>query len=57
MRRILREVRSGAFVQDLLDDASAGYPRLRASRAQAAAHPVETVRKRLRNLGNDRTVI
>jgi ketol-acid reductoisomerase len=53
MRRILREVRSGAFVQDLLDDARAGYPRLRASRAQAAAHPIETVRNRLTNLGKE----
>jgi ketol-acid reductoisomerase len=57
MRRILREVRSGAFVQDLLADAEAGYPRLRASRAQAAAHPIETVRERLRNLDKDRSAI
>ncbi|HEY0113819.1 MAG TPA: ketol-acid reductoisomerase [Allosphingosinicella sp.] len=47
MRRILREVRSGAFVQDLLDDARAGYPRLESSRAGAAAHPIEQVRARL----------
>ena len=50
MRRILREVRSGAFVQDLLDDARAGYPRLRASRLKAAAHPIEDVGDRLRKL-------
>jgi ketol-acid reductoisomerase len=50
MRRILREVRSGAFVQDLLDDARAGYPRLEASRDQAAAHPIEGVGDRLRAL-------
>jgi ketol-acid reductoisomerase len=50
MRRILREVRSGAFVQDLLDDASEGYPRLKRSRAKAAAHPLEEVAERLRNL-------
>src|SRR3954468_22904411 len=50
MRRILREVRSGAFVQDLLDDARAGYPKLRASRARAALHPIEGVRRRLRKL-------
>ncbi|HEY0625253.1 MAG TPA: ketol-acid reductoisomerase [Allosphingosinicella sp.] len=50
MRRILREVRSGAFVQDLMKDAEAGYPRLRASRAKAAAHPIEAVGERLRKL-------
>ena len=50
MRRILRDVRSGAFVQDLLEDARAGYPKLRASRARAAAHPIEEVGARLRAL-------
>jgi ketol-acid reductoisomerase len=50
MRRILREVRSGSFVKDLLADAEAGYPRLRASRTRAAAHPIETVRARLLDL-------
>jgi ketol-acid reductoisomerase len=52
MRRILREVRSGAFAQDLLEDAKAGYPRLKASRAKAAAHPIEAVRSRLLSLEN-----
>jgi ketol-acid reductoisomerase len=50
MRRILREVRSGAFAQDLLEDAKAGYPRLKSSRAKAAAHPIEAVRSRLLSL-------
>jgi ketol-acid reductoisomerase len=50
MRRILREVRSGSFVEELLEDARAGYPRLRASRARAAAHPIEEVGARLRAL-------
>jgi ketol-acid reductoisomerase len=50
MRRILREVRSGAFVRDLLDDAKAGYPRLRESRAKAAAHPIEDIGEKLRRL-------
>ena len=50
MRRILREVRSGSFVQDLLADAEAGYPRLKASRARSAAHPIEAVGQRLRDL-------
>jgi ketol-acid reductoisomerase len=50
MRRILRDVRSGAFVQDLLEDARAGYPRLKASREAAKAHPIEAVGARLRAL-------
>jgi ketol-acid reductoisomerase len=50
MRRILREVRSGAFAQDLLEDARAGYPRLKASRVKAAAHPIEAVGAALRKL-------
>jgi ketol-acid reductoisomerase len=50
MRRILREVRSGAFTRELIADAEAGYPRLRASRAQAASHPIEEVRRKLREL-------
>lgn len=50
MRRILREVRSGHFVEKLMDDAAAGYPRLKASRATAAEHPIEEVGRRLRAL-------
>jgi ketol-acid reductoisomerase len=50
MRRILREVRSGAFVQDLLEDAKAGYPRLKSSRLKATAHPIEAVGENLRAL-------
>jgi ketol-acid reductoisomerase len=50
MRQILAEVRSGAFTEKLLADARAGYPRLRASRADAALHPIEEVGRKLRNL-------
>ncbi len=50
MRRILAEVRSGAFTEKLLADARAGYPRLRASRADAASHPIEEIGRKLRNL-------
>ncbi|HEX8571389.1 MAG TPA: ketol-acid reductoisomerase [Allosphingosinicella sp.] len=51
MRRILREVRSGSFAAELIADSEAGYPRLKASRAKAAAHPIEAVGARLRALG------
>ena len=50
MRRILREVRSGNFVADLVADAEAGYPLLKASRAAAASHPIEEVGRKLRRL-------
>jgi ketol-acid reductoisomerase len=50
MRRILAEVRSGAFTAKLLADAQAGYPRLKASRAEAASHPIEEIGRKLRNL-------
>jgi ketol-acid reductoisomerase len=50
MRRILAEVRSGAFTEKLLADARAGYPRLRASRAEAASHPIEEIGHKLLNL-------
>ena len=50
MRRILREVRSGLFVEDLIADARSGYPRLKASRQEAARHPIEAVGHRLRAL-------
>ncbi|HEY0314485.1 MAG TPA: ketol-acid reductoisomerase [Allosphingosinicella sp.] len=51
MRRILAEVRSGSFTKKLIADAEAGYPRLSASRGEAAAHPIEAVRRRLLDLG------
>lgn len=50
MRRILREVRSGQVAERLMEDARAGYPMLKASRARAAAHPIEEVGARLRSL-------
>jgi len=50
MRRILREVRSGGFVRELIEDAAAGYPRLKASRARIASHPIEEVRRKLLEL-------
>ncbi|MDT9597809.1 ketol-acid reductoisomerase [Sphingosinicella rhizophila] len=53
MRRILREVRSGSLVRELMDDAKSGYPRLKASRAKAAAHPIEQVGRGLRALKPD----
>ena len=50
MRRILAEVRAGSFTAKLVADAKDGYPRLRASRAEAAAHPIEATRRRVMDL-------
>ena len=50
MRRILREVRSGSFVRELIAEAEAGYPRLSASRAAAASHPIEEIGDKIRKL-------
>jgi ketol-acid reductoisomerase len=52
MRRILRDVKNGSFVKDLIEDAEAGYPKLKASRARAAAHPIEPIARRMRSLGD-----
>jgi ketol-acid reductoisomerase len=54
MRRILAEVRAGKLVEALIADAEAGYPRLEASRRDAAAHPIEEVRERLLGLAEAR---
>ncbi len=50
MRRILREVRSGAFVKDLLDDARAGYPQARAA-SRAASRGASDRSRRGRDQG------
>jgi ketol-acid reductoisomerase len=50
MRAILAEVRDGSFARQLVAEAQAGYPRLRASREMSAARPLEEVAKRMRAL-------
>jgi ketol-acid reductoisomerase len=50
MREVLREVQSGSFVNELVADAEADYPKLKAWRAAARAHPIEAVGERLRSL-------
>jgi len=50
MRRILRDVRAGHFTRELIEDAQAGYPKLKASRSEAASHPIEKTMRKLRNL-------
>jgi ketol-acid reductoisomerase len=50
MRRILRDVRAGHFTRELIEDAEAGYPKLKASRIEAASHPIEETMRKLRSL-------
>jgi ketol-acid reductoisomerase len=49
-RKILDDVRSGAFARELFADEAAGRPRFEELRRQAAEHPVETVGAELREL-------
>jgi ketol-acid reductoisomerase len=53
MRDILATIRNGAFAATLADEAAAGYPLLKAARADAAALPVERARTRLKALLGD----
>lgn len=55
MRKILAEVQDGTVVRQLLDDAKAGYPRLKAARERANAHPIEEIGKELRALRRNDT--
>jgi ketol-acid reductoisomerase len=54
MRRILRDVRSGSFARELMEEAGAGYPNLKASRAMAAEQPIEAVGMALRGIKEER---
>ena len=47
MRAILEEVRSGALAAEMIADARAGSPRLKASRQKAREHRIEEVRRGL----------
>ena len=50
IREILREIRDGSFARELLAEQRQGYPRLRAMRAAAGAHPLAAAEARLREL-------
>jgi ketol-acid reductoisomerase len=49
-KKLLDDIRSGAFARELLAEEAAGRPRFRALREQAAEHPVERVGAELRDL-------
>ena len=48
MKRVLADIQSGRFVKNFILDNRAGQPELKASRKQAAAHPIEKVGTGLR---------
>ena len=48
MRRILAEIRSGAFAKEWILENKAGRPVFNALRRRAAEHPIEEVGERLR---------
>jgi ketol-acid reductoisomerase len=50
MREILEEIRSGAFAQEWVAEHAAGKPRFSQFRRAGAAHPIETVGRKLREL-------
>ncbi|HBH26136.1 MAG TPA: ketol-acid reductoisomerase [Rhodospirillaceae bacterium] len=48
MRKILKEIQSGAFVEEFMGGNKEGLAKLKNLRAQQAAHPIEDTGKRLR---------
>ncbi len=48
MKRVLADIQQGRFVRNFVLDNRAGQPELKASRKQAAAHPIEKVGGELR---------
>jgi ketol-acid reductoisomerase len=50
MRRILEEIRSGAFATEWVSEAKAGFPKFEALRARGREHQIEEVGARLRSM-------
>jgi ketol-acid reductoisomerase len=53
MAAVLERVRSGEFARALREEATAGYPKLRAARSEARSLPIEAVYQRLKGSGTD----
>jgi ketol-acid reductoisomerase len=51
MRAVLEEIRNGTFDRELAREAAAGWPTVRDARARAERHPIEAVRRALREDG------
>jgi ketol-acid reductoisomerase len=50
MKRLLEDVRSGAFAREWVDEADSGGARFKQLREEAAAHPIEQIGERLRSM-------
>lgn len=50
MKRVLADIQGGRFVKNFVLDNRAGQPELKAARKQAAAHPIEQVGTKLREM-------
>jgi ketol-acid reductoisomerase len=48
MRKMLEEIRSGAFAQEWVAEHAAGKPRFDEFRKKGQAHPIESIGRRLR---------
>jgi ketol-acid reductoisomerase len=48
MKRVLDDIQSGRFARDWVLENKAGQPSFKATRARAAAHPIEDVGAKLR---------
>ena len=50
MKRILRDIQSGAFASTWMSEVKAGMPRFKATRRMNDAHPIEEVGEKLRGM-------
>ena len=50
MRRVLKDIQSGAFTSEWIRECHAGQPKFKATRRMNDAHPIEEVGERLRGM-------
>jgi ketol-acid reductoisomerase len=50
MRRVLKDIQSGAFTSEWIRECKAGQPKFKATRRMNDAHPIEEVGRRLRGM-------
>jgi ketol-acid reductoisomerase len=48
MRRVLKDIQSGAFTSEWIRECRAGQPKFKATRRMNDAHPIEEVGEKLR---------
>ncbi|MEM8689125.1 MAG: ketol-acid reductoisomerase, partial [Pseudomonadota bacterium] len=50
MRRVLKDIQTGAFTSEWIRECKAGQPKFKATRRMNDAHPIEEVGERLRGM-------